>query len=104
MANEVTARALSTFKKDIASLLKALKKEIGDEYRAHEESTLPSMQVTVGAEEVDGEIRWNYQTGDNSYTGGAYGFQNWGVVDLHRRSNTKELANDIAEEIFECQW
>lgn len=101
MANEVTARALSTFKKDIASLLKALKKEIGDEYRAHEESTLPSMQVTVGAEEVDGEIQWNYQTGDNSYTGGAYGFQNWGVVDLYRRSNSKELANEIADQIFE---
>jgi hypothetical protein len=101
MSNQLpTARQLSKFQKEIESLLKALKPEIGDEYRAHEESTLPSMLVTVGAELQDGEIVWNYQTGDNSYTGGAYGFANWGTADLYRRSNTKELAADIIDNLF----
>lgn len=97
---EPTTRQLSRFRKEIEGLLKALKPEIGDEYRAHEESSLPSMQVTVGAEMIDGEIAWNYQTGDNSYTGGAYGFSNWGTADLYRRSNTKELAADIVDNLF----
>jgi hypothetical protein len=95
-----TNRQLSAFRKEIEALLKALKPYIGNEYRAHEESSLPSMQITVGAELRDGEIAWSYQTGDNSYTGGAYGFADWGTTDLYRRSNTKELAADITEQLF----
>lgn len=42
---------------------------------------------------------WSYQTGDNSYTGGAYGHPFWGVVSLYRRSNSAALADDIREQL-----
>jgi len=90
---------LRRMQRDVRALLIALKREIGDEYRADEESTVPSMQVTIGAS-ADASA-WNYQSGDNSYTGGAYGFPYWGVVTLYRRSNSGELAADACAQIFD---
>jgi len=91
--------------KELTELIKSLKGDIGDEYRAYsdcdEEDTTPSMLVTVGADE---EGNWGYQTGDNSYTGGAYSYPHWGVVAIHRRSNSKEVAKDIQSQIAECQY
>lgn len=48
---------------------------------------------------------WSYQTGDNSYTGGAYSHPHWAVISLYRKSNSTELANEIAEQLGElvCQ-
>lgn len=84
--------------KDIEALLKSLKPQIRDDYRAFQDDEIPGMQVTVGA---DDDGRWNYQTGDNIYTGGAYAFPYWGVVGLYRRSNCRELAKDIVSQIAE---
>lgn len=86
--------------KDIRALLVSLKGTICDDYRAEgdEDSPIPSMQVTIGANE-QGE--WSYQTGDNSYTGGAYGFPHWGVIYLTRRSNSTSLARDAIDQIAE---
>ena len=53
--------------KSLSSLIKALKPSIMDDYRAWEGASLPSMQVTIGWNPEDGS--WDYQTGDNSYTG-----------------------------------
>lgn len=89
-----------------AALLRLLKRDIGDEYRrpGDPEDTTPGMLVTFGLDERGG---WSYQTGDNSYTGGAYGFHYWGLAYLNRRSNCKELAqgafNDAAEQMPEDQ-
>ena len=88
------------FRRDMEALLKSLKPTIGDEYRSHPEATLPSIAVTIGAELTPDGIVWNHQTGDNSFTGGAYGFQHWGVVDLHRRDSCKRLAGDIVEQFL----
>lgn len=85
-----------------AALLRLLKRDIADDYRATDDpdDKVPGMLVTFGLD-ADGE--WSYQTGDNSYTGGAYGFPYWGLAYLHRRSNCKELAqhafNEAAEQI-----
>ena len=90
--------------KEIRALLVSLKKDIGDDYRASfddDEDNMPGMSVTVGADE---EGNWSYQTGDNSYTGGAYGMPFWGVISLYRRSNSTELARDIVNQIAELQW
>lgn len=87
--------------KEIRNLLIELKKQIGDDYRADEESTVPSMQVTIGASK-DGS--WSYQTGDNSYTGGAYCHPFWGVVYLYRRSNCTELAKDAIRQIEDSSY
>lgn len=102
---KVNKKQIVGLRKDIEQLLKRLKKEIGNEYRASEEDTLPSMLVTVGAAEpeITGEdIPWGYQTGDNSYTGGAYGFPHWAVIYLYRRSNCKALAADAVQELAEA--
>jgi hypothetical protein len=47
------------------------------------------------------DCSWHYQTGDNSYSGGAYGHAHWAVISLYRRSNSRELAKQAADEIAE---
>jgi hypothetical protein len=96
-----TSRHLSAFRKEIRSLLISLKPTIYDDYRAHPEATLPSIAVTIGAKITPDGIAWNYQTGDNSYTGGAYGFPDWGICDLYRRDNCTTLASDIVEQFLD---
>ena len=60
----------------IRSLLIELKSQIGDDYRASDdpEDSRPAMSVTIAT--TDGSA-WGYQTGDNSYSGGAYSFRHW---------------------------
>lgn len=85
------------------NLFKSLKSDIGDEYRASEDpdDNIPGMQVTIGftPSSEDNSFSWHYQTGDNSYQGGAYGHSHWAVVSLYRRSNSKSLALDCADQI-----
>lgn len=85
---------------DLVRLLKNLKKEIGDEYRASEEDTLPSMEITIASNEDLSD--WTYQTGDNSYTGSCYHYPHWGVGVLYRRSDTEALANELLDNLSEC--
>ena len=86
-----------------ARLLKSLKQTIGDDYRASEDEDTPGMCVTIGFTpgSEDKLCAWSYQTGDNSYTGGAYGHPHWAVVSLYRRSNSRQLAEDCADQIAE---
>lgn len=86
-------------------LLKSLKADIGDEYRCSDDpdDTTPGMCVTIGftPSTDENDCSWSYQTGDNSYTGGAYGHAHWAVIYLYRRSNSRELAESAADEIAE---
>lgn len=84
--------------KTIARLLVELKKDIEDDYRCPDDpgDDTPGMLVTIGAS-TDGT--WNYQTGENSYAGGAYGHQYWGLVYLYRDSNCQDLAREAIYEI-----
>lgn len=101
------ATQIQRCKSEWYKLIVGLKKQIGDDYRASEEDTRPSMCLTVGFTprhpEYDKGIlqdySWNYQTGDNSYSGGAYGHPHWGVISIYRNSNSKDLANDLADQI-----
>lgn len=83
-----------------AALLRLLKRDIADDYRCTDdpEDTTPGMLVTFGLSET-GE--WSYQTGDNSYTGGAYGLPYWGLAYLFRRSNCKRLAEGAFAEAYD---
>jgi len=85
------------------SLIAALIPDIQDDFRAYEMTeeeetdSEPSMLVTIGS---DTELSsWQYQTGDNSYSGGAYGFPHWAVVAIYRDSNPQEVAEDIAGQL-----
>ena len=82
--------------KDLTALVAHVKTFIGDDYRAFDESDEPSIQLTVGANEA-GE--WDYQTGDNSYSGAAYFYPHWAVVGVYRDSNAREVAKDIQNQI-----
>lgn len=101
---KITEKEYSRLERQITLLLKSLKPQIGNDYRASDDpdDNTPGMCVTVGATpQDDGSLSWHYQTGDNSYSGGAYGHHNWGVVSLYRRSNCKELAHDCVDQIAE---
>lgn len=84
--------------KDLRALIIDLKGQIMDDYRAQgcEEDPNPSMDLTIGANE---EGEWSYQTGDNSYSGGAYFYPHWAVTSIDRRSNATEVAREIRDQL-----
>ena len=84
---------------ELSALIRAIKPTILNDYRASDDDTLPCVDLTVGWTPESGE--WDYQTGDNSYSGGAYLYPIWGVVTIFRRSNSRELARDIREQLAE---
>lgn len=82
----------ATLRDEMVELVKALIPTISDDCRTSDEDEEPSIQLTVG---IDDKGHWNYQTGDNSFTGGAYGFQHWSVVYLCKDSKPEDVADDI---------
>jgi len=38
---------------------------------------------------------WGFQSGDNSYTGGAYGFPHWAVVYVDKDTKADDLMTEI---------
>lgn len=100
----ITEKEYRRLEKQIRRLLVSLKPDIADDYRATDDpdDDTPGMCVTIGATpQEDGTLSWHYQTGDNSYSGRAYGHANWGVIYLYRRSNSAELAHAAVDEIAE---
>jgi hypothetical protein len=92
----------SEFHSAMVDLVKYLRPLIVDDYRVTEDDT-PCMELTIGAD-VDG---WLFQTGDNSFIGDAYEYQNWAVVYLYRDSDPLEVAEEIISQlaeqgVFEC--
>lgn len=79
--------------------------DICDDYRASDDphDDTPGMELTVGFTPADEytPASWHYQTGDNSYSGGAYFHPHWGVVSLYRDSVPLEVAEEIASQIGE---
>ncbi len=83
----------------LAEIIRAIKPEICDDY-IEEEGDTPGIQLTIGC----GEEGWSYQTGDNSYSGGAYGYPFWGVGYVTRRCNSRELAKEIIQDAKNQQY
>lgn len=98
-------KQLGSLTAKITKLLKVLKPEIMDDYRASDdyEDKTPGMCVTIGFTPAseDKDLSWDYQTGDNSYTGGAYGHPHWAVISLYRTSNCTALAVEAVEQLAE---
>ncbi len=90
--------------KELRALFVALKKQIGDEYRASDDpqDDTPGMYVTIGNDPKTGA--WTWQTGDNSYTGGAYGSPDWAVVSLYRRSDSAALAREAIDQLADLAY
>jgi hypothetical protein len=78
---------------------------IRDDYRAYdyipdvEDGPEPSMLLTVGADASG----WSYQTGDNSFTGGAYGYATWATTAIDRESNPADVAEHIISELRDAE-
>jgi len=47
---------------------------------------------------TDDGSQWNYQTGDNSFTGGAYGLKHWAVVYVSTDSTVQDVFTDVINE------
>lgn len=108
-------------KADLVRLINAIRPErgywaarhgepISDEIQLTEEAAIESeeradgavpvsVQLTVGWSPESGS--WDYQTGDNSYTGGAYGHPVWAVSYVTANSNADEIAEEILNELAE---
>jgi hypothetical protein len=84
--------------KDVSAIIRDIKPYIEDDYIDYDD-TLPSIDITIGCDPATGE--WSWQSGDNSYTGGAYFFPIWGVGRVYRRTNSRKLAHDLIEQIAE---
>ena len=84
--------------KDLSGLIKEIKPYIDDSYVAEDEA-LPGIDLTVGFD--PDTSRWSYQTGDNSFSGGAYSYPIWAVTRIYRRSNSRELARELIEQLAE---
>ena len=88
------------FQAALAALIAELQPTIDDDYRAYDDSDSdePSMLLTIG---VDAK-GWSWQTGDNSYTGGAYSRADWGVVALTRDADAETLAAELLSNLESC--
>ncbi len=82
--------------KDVTALIQVVKADIQDDYRAFEMDNVPGIQLTIGS--TDGKD-WGWQTGDNSYTGGTYGYAFWSVEGVYRDTNCRELAAQMVREV-----
>ena len=85
------------FQAELADLIRGLQPTIGDDYRAYDDSDSdePSMLLIIG---VDAK-GWGWQTGDNSYTGGAYSYANRGFVALTRDADAETLAAELLSDL-----
>ena len=83
--------------KTVSKLLSAIKRDICEEYMDIGDES-PNITVTIGANDKG---QWDYQTGDNSFSGAAYLYPHWAVVTLFRDSNCLELARDVKEQILD---
>lgn len=105
MKKTTIEKQLATLEKQLVPLIKSLKAAIGDDYRASDDSDddRPGMQITIGFTPAteDSDFSWHYQTGDNSYSGGAYCHSTWGIGYIYRRSNSKGVAEDIVRDVAE---
>lgn len=87
---------------ELIRLVRAVRKDIDPDYRAFHGDDCPGIQLTVGCNTRTGE--WSYQTGDNSYTGGAYHYPHWGVVGVYRLGSARDIARDIRSQIAEGHY
>lgn len=81
----------------LAHLIKQVKAKIDDDCLAFEEDDVPGIQLTIGFNPKNGD--WDFQTGDNSYTGAAYCYPDWAVVGVYRNSNCREVAKELISQL-----
>ena len=96
---------IEPLKAEWTKLFSSLIPLIVDDYRATNDpdDNEPGVCVTIGFTPADDDrdASWSYQTGDNSFSGGAYKHPHWAVVYLSRDSVPAELADDVVSQFAE---
>jgi hypothetical protein len=94
--------------KSLEALVKSVKREVArypDDFidpDSDDDDAVPYCELTVGA---SGEsTSFGYQTGDNSYTGGAYGYPHWAVVTVGLDDSPREVAREIQSQIADLWY
>lgn len=90
-------RQLPSLRREFYCLLRAVKEEHVGQWPTDEEG-FKGVQLTIGCT-LEDPVQWGWQTGDNSYTGGAYGHPDWFTVWAYPGCNCKNLADDLVQEI-----
>ena len=89
---------------EVIDLFRELQTTIDDDYRIEgQDDDTPRMQVTIACD--DNFENWAYQTGDNSYAGNCYNYQNWGIAYLSpidSEDDMKQLADEAIEQMITC--
>lgn len=88
--------------KEIATLVRHVKSFVpkDDPDYIAEYDDEPGIDLTIGVDVETGD--WSYQSGDNSYTGGAYGYRDWGVTRVYRSSNSRNVARDLLDQVADA--
>ena len=84
-------------KKALTELIKAIKVSMRG-FSPDELEDGRWLSVTIGAD-GKGPDSWDYQTGNNSFAGGAYGYPHWAVVSVSRRCNSGKVADEILTQL-----
>ena len=91
-------RELSSLVRHVAKQVPCIGDPDADDYREDQDS-LPSIDLTIGWDPETGA--WSYQTGDNSFTGGAYCYPIWAVTSVYRRQDSRAVARDLIDQLWE---
>lgn len=93
--------------KDVAALVRHVKSQVPRKSEAAAEDYIdrfsgqnsPSIDLTIGFNPETSE--WSWQTGDNSFTGGAYGYPVWAVTSIYKTDNSTRVAKDLISQLEE---
>ena len=99
--NLPSIRELSALVRHVAKQVPRANDPDADDYR-EDQYSLPSIDLTIGWSPETGE--WSYQTGDNSFTGGAYGYPIWAVTAIYRRNDSRAVARWLIDQLDEGTW
>ncbi len=90
--------------KEVSALVRHIKSFVpkADPDYIAEDDDKPGIDLTIGYDPESGD--WSYQTGDNSYTGGAYGYPDWAVTRVYRDTNSRDCARDLIGQLAELSW
>ena len=91
-------RELSALVRHVSQQVPRVSDHDAADYRMDEDS-LPSIDLTIGWDPETGD--WSYQTGDNSFNGGAYGYPVWAVTSVYRRQDSRAVARDLVDQLWE---
>ena len=86
----------------MSTLTDIVKNDIKDFLQIQVAETKKEIELYTDIHEIDITVAcdehgttWNYQTGDNSYTGGAYSLPHWAVSSINEDTSADDLYEDI---------